>query len=319
MLRKSQSIEASASLPSLNALRAFEAVGRTGSVTAAAAALCVTQGAVSRQLGALQAWFGRELARRRGRSLELTESGKELLEATSFAFSVLEEACARIGGRGGQPLQVAAPGSFLARWLVPRLESLEAGHPELRVALRTGGSLADLAERRIDALVACGRGPWPDDLDETGIAPERIGPVCAPALAPRWAGLARLSTESRPGAWKEWDRLAGNRGTRPAARRFDHLVPLLEAVRAGLGIAVVPELLVRREIASGEIVAPLGFLESGQRFSLLRRSSRRGDRALGEFAEWIAAAGVAETESVKPPGRPGAGAQVPGRPRRRAS
>lgn len=274
-------------LPSLNALRAFEAVVRTGSVTGAAAELCVTQGAVSHQIGQLEDWFGLELVRRRGRGLEPTEVGRELSDRAGPAFAALEEACARILRPRETPLQVAAPGSFLARWLVPRLEELEASFPALRLRLRTDGNVGDLRSRRIDALVVCAANLWPDDLDEVVIAPDRIGPVCASRLVPAMAASPRLATDSQPQAWKEWDRLSGRRPGRVIARRFDHLVPMLEAARAGLGTAVVPELLVLRELHSGELAAPSGFLPSGRRFGLLRLRSRASEAAQVDLASWF--------------------------------
>lgn len=279
-----------ATLPSLNGLRAFEAVVRTGSVTAAARELGVTQGAVSHQTTQLEAWFGVPLLRREGRGVRPSEAGRNLSEHLADAFALLEEGCARLRRAPRGELRVAAPASFLGNWLVPRLESFE--RTGTRLLLRTGGTFEDLRARRIDALVVCGTPPWPDGLHVADFAPERIGPVCAPSLAERVSGTwppaaARLETLSRPGAWKEWTRSSGERLPKGAIRRFDHLGPLMEAARAGLGLAIAPEILVEREIRRGELVAPRGFVASPHRFALAALARRSDEPAIRSLAEWF--------------------------------
>lgn len=280
-------------MPSLNALRAFDAVARCGSITKAAGELCVTQGAVSHQIAALDEWFGKELFARDGRGLRLSDAGRELAEATESAFALLSDACARLARPGGRELDLAAPGSFLAHWMVPRLEDFEQAHPGIRLRLRTDGDFDDLRAGRIDALVVCGAAPWPADIVAVEVAPERIGPVCAKkwsrgAAADSWlAGVSRLGTDSRPEAWKEWSRAAGRILPRQRMRRFDHLTPLLEAARSGLGVAVAPELLVRGDLAEGRLVAPLGFVDSGLVFALAVLRRRRDEDAIAPLLGWL--------------------------------
>lgn len=280
-------------LPSLVALRSLEAVARTGSVTTAAAELFVTQGAVSHQLASLEGWFGKELFRRHGRGLRPTEAGRELADAAGSAFGLLADACARVARATTRELDLAAPGSFLAHWMVPRLESFERDRPDLRLRLRTDGGFDDLRSGRIDALVVCGAAPWPSDIHVTDVASERFGPVCAPRMArdlrseAELAAAPRLSTDSRPDAWKEWTRATSRSALRGRTRRFDHLIPMLEAARAGLGVAVVPELLVRHELAERRLAAPLGFVDSGRTFALAILARRRDEADLAALRSWF--------------------------------
>jgi len=280
-------------MPSLNALRAFDAVARCGSITGAARELCVTQGAVSHQIAALDEWFGKELFARNGRGLRLSEAGRELAEATESAFTLLSDACARLVRPDGRELDLAAPGSFLAHWMVPRLERFELAHPGIHLRLRTDGDFDDLRTGRIDALIVCGTSPWPTDIVAVEVAPERIGPVCAKkwargAAADSWlAGVPRLGTDSRPEAWKEWSRAAGRALPRQRQRRFDHLTPLLEAARSGLGVAIAPELLVHGDIAEGRLVAPFGFVDSGLVFALAVLRRRRDEESVAQLFRWV--------------------------------
>ncbi len=284
------------SLPSLNALRSFDALARTGSVTAAAQALSVTQGAVSHQISLLEEWFGKELVRRDGRGLLLTDLGRELAEETRGAFDSLVDACRNVSRRGGKEIDLAAPASFLSHWMIPRLEELESSHPKLRLRLRTEGCLDDLGSGRIDALVTCGSAPWPTGLRIAEIEQERIGPVCTKKWA-KGAGssawlstIPRLATDSRPEAWKEWTRSSGHPVPRGKPRLFDHLTPLLEAAYAGLGVAMVPELIARRQIEEGRLVAPCGFVDSGRQFALAYPDRLAEDPGMVNLAEWFASA-----------------------------
>lgn len=279
-------------LPSLNALRAFEVVARTGSVTAASRELCVTQGAVSHLVAALEEWAGTPLLRRQGRGVQPTEAGRNLSECATGAFSLLVDGCARLRRGRTSEILVAAPASFLGNWLVPRLGEFEEAHPGVRLLLRTDGSLEELSARRIDALVVCGSPPWPAGIAVSDIAPERIGPVCAPSLARRlgqtWPpSSSRLETLSRPAAWKEWAASAKQKLPKGPVRRFDHLAPLLEAARAGLGFAIAPDLLVEREIRRGELAAPRGFVESPHRFGLAVLADRAEEEPLRDLLGWL--------------------------------
>lgn len=283
-------------MPSLNALRSFEAVARTGSVSRAAQWLCVTQGAVSHQTAQLEEWLGVSLLRRDGRGIALTEAGRELAEAASASFRMLSEACARVRGSGARELHLAAPGSFLANWLIPRLGDFEASHAGLCLRLRTDGGLDELRHRRLDALVTCGGPASAEGIVRIPFAAERLGIVCRREDA---AGLAtgqearrltKLSCGTRPEAWKDWSR-AAKRTVRGVSRAFDHFPQMLEAVRAGLGVAVVPELLVERELQRGELAAPLGFVASGGAFALSFLEVRGQEPGIAALVAWLSRKG----------------------------
>src|SRR5690242_8960386 len=122
-------------LPSLNALRAFEATARLSSVSAAAAELHVTHGAVSRQLRVLEEALGQPLFARHGRGLVLTAAGRQLHEGTGTAFEQLRDTWARLGHDTDRALVLGCPGSLLARWMIPRLERLRHDLPALRLHL----------------------------------------------------------------------------------------------------------------------------------------------------------------------------------------
>ncbi|WP_372012950.1 LysR family transcriptional regulator [Pseudoxanthomonas sp. 10H] len=285
-------------LPPLNALRAFEAAARLGSVTRAAEELHVTHGAVSRQVRALEEALGTPLFEREGRGLGLTSAGLRLRDAAGDAFNALQSTWAGLR-RDALPsaLVLGCPGSLLARWVIPRLERLGADLPTLKLHLsaQEGGFGPTLAG--LDAALLLGEAPWPPGWDVRPLAPERIGPVLSPRHA-RHAALRTappaalleeplLRTASRPQAWPRWFRAQGlaDAGL-PPGTSFDHLTYLLEAAVAGLGVAIAPQELVQADLEGGRLVAPWGFIETGGQWALC---SARGndDPRLARLGDWL--------------------------------
>ncbi len=287
-------------LPSLNALRSFEAAARLESVSRAADELNVTHGAVSRQLRSLEDELGVALFEKAGRGLKLTGSGRLLRDSCEQAFGDLRNACIAVRQAQAQaPFLLACPGSLLARWFIPRLDRLNRELPELNLHL--SASEAELDPRRpgVTATLLFAAPPWPTDLAAYPLIAERIGPVFSPRLAsaqrlqrnPADALLGEplLHTASRPTAWLDW---ADNVGLDPADLRrgqgFEHLYYLLEAALAGIGVAIAPELLVADDLAAGRLVAPWGFVETGNQLVLLA-ASRQPLTPVEQLAEWLMA------------------------------
>lgn len=288
-------------LPPLNALRAFEAVARLGSVSRAADELHVTHGAVSRQLRLLEEASGTSLLLREGRGLVLTATGHRLHAAAADAFEPLRTTWAELRRTPRQtPLVLGCPGSILARWMIPRMERLARECPEVQLHLSARETPPDAQLGGLDAALLIASPPWPPDWQVHALAPERIGPVLSPRAPDTGALLsaspealrsyALLHTTSRPQAWGAW---AAQVGVSPEQLRmgtgFEHLYYLLEAAVAGLGIAIAPEPLVADDLASGRLVAPWGFVETDAQW-VLCASRRRADPRIARLADWLRSA-----------------------------
>ncbi|HRN62582.1 MAG TPA: LysR family transcriptional regulator [Luteimonas sp.] len=284
-------------LPPLNALRAFEAAARLGSLGRAAAELHVTHGAVSRQVKLLEDDLGTALFVREGRGLRLTAAGRQLRDTAGAAFEQIE-ATVRSLRRGTDPgtRVIGCPGSVLARWMIPRLDRLQRDLPGLRLHLSAHEGDFDPALPGLDAALLIGEPPWPAQWRVHALAPERIGPV----LDPRHPAFARLSgqpaaallgeellhTTSRPQAWPEWARRQGlDAGQLRLGNGFEHLYYLLEAAVAGLGVAIAPEPLVAGDLAAGRLVAPWGFVDTEAQWCLCTRAD--ADPQLERLADWL--------------------------------
>lgn len=287
----------------LKALPAFERAASHLSFTAAATDLHVTHGAVSRQVKALEQHLGVALFRRLHRRVELTEAGAALLPAVRSALHVLEAGAAQVtpASRHG-PLVVSCLASFMARWLIPRLDAFQARHPEIEVRLTASHAPFDARQNGIDVAIRVGAPPWPDGIGAQPFLAERIGPVCAPGLLghatdARLAALRRhklLHTETRPEAWSDWLRLVAGKGINAeAGPRFEHFYFLLEAAIAGLGVGIGPYPLVEADLRTGRLVAPFGFVPSGRAYTLLWPGSGARLPKVRAFRAWLVAAAQA--------------------------
>ncbi len=174
-------------LPPLNALRAFEVTARLSSVSRAADELCVTHGAVSRQLRALEEHLGVELFAKDGRGIKLTDAGVRLRDSAGEAFARISSTCAELQQQTRDaPFVLACPGSLLARWFIPRLERLNRELPELRLQLSASDVEFDPLHIEADAVLCFATPPWPASMQVHELAVECIGPVVSPQH-PRFA------------------------------------------------------------------------------------------------------------------------------------
>lgn len=285
-------------LPSLNALRAFEAAARLGSIKAAANELYVTHGAISRHVKSLESELGVVLLGKDGRGVKLTDAGMRLRHACSESFSALNQVCSELKrSQANRPFVLGCSGSLLARWVIPRLDQLNRDLPELRLQLATSHGEPDPNSLEVDATLVFGQAPWPAGLEVIKVTDEAIGPVVSPrynafsALNPKQpTSLLEhkvLATSSRLQAWPEWCRAMG---VEPEAlkvsQHFEHLYFLLEAAAAGLGIAIAPEPLVADDILAGRLCAPWGFIQTSGTLALCVGAGRDSARAKA-LATWL--------------------------------
>ncbi len=285
------------SLPPLGALRAFEATARHGRMVLAAEELSVTPGAISRQVRLLEDALGVALFEGPKSKPRLTDTGRALAPRLAGAFDELEAATQ--AARAGQAavLDISCLSTFLMRWLIPRLHRFTAQHPAIDVRLSAADGPIDPDRARFDAVITV-EAETPLGPRFHPLFPEWLGPVAAPALAEqvRTCGdLTRvplLHTQTRPEAWPAWAALIGWTETRFDGPRYEHYYYTLEAASAGLGVCLAPWHLVAADVASGRLVAPLGFNRSGYHYGL--RLKRQARAAIEPFRVWLLAEAAAQ-------------------------
>ncbi|MBM6594186.1 LysR substrate-binding domain-containing protein [Microvirga pudoricolor] len=285
-------------MPSLNALRAFEAAGRLGRMNAAADELSVTHGAVSYQISRLEEYLGLKLFDGPRKSPVLTQEGAALLPRLTVAFDQIEAVVRDVRRPDYGTIDVSCLSSFMMRWLIPRLYRFKAQHPGLNVRLSGTDRHLDMERGSLDVVISVGDGTDPRlqdlaDAVHVDLFPEELGPVLAPGLAAMLAlespatlpAAMLLRTKTRPDAWEVWATRHGLKPPIPEGPEFEHYYFSLEAASAGLGICLTPRHLVARDIADNRLVAPFGFLTSGKRYFALYRK-RRGAGA-AQFCAWL--------------------------------
>ncbi|GGK53149.1 transcriptional regulator GcvA [Salinarimonas ramus] len=290
----------STNLPPLATLRAFEAVARLGSFTAAARELCLTQTAVSHQIRTLEECLSCRVLFRTSRSVVLTSEGADYLDAVRPSLRALEAATHAVRGRGrDDALVLSVYPSFAAKWLVPRLGGFQAQHPQIRVRIEVGHELVDPHGRGDLLAIRYGRGSWPG-LSAQRLFGERLLPVAAPRLLnalplddvadlAAHRALHDIACDGSADGWARWIAHAGHDEIAFAAETaFGDSYLLLAAALDGLGVALGRALLVADDLAAGRLVAPFDLpLDDAMAYWLVSGDPERDGPAARAFRGWI--------------------------------
>ncbi|WP_312563988.1 LysR substrate-binding domain-containing protein [Diaphorobacter sp.] len=303
-------------LPSTQALACFEAAARHESYTRAAQELALTQSAVSRQILALEEQLGVQLFRRTRHGVVLTPAGRHYGQQVARWLQGLERDTLDVmahQGHGGA-ISLAAVATFATRWLIPRLPQLAARHPEIVVHIETQTRPFLFADTAFDAALYAGTpeqvANWPG-VQAQLLMQEDVVPVCSPRLLetaaqqlgmPRGTGrahqglpppaLARLpllQQSTRPYGWRQWFDAMGVPDAPRALEgpRYELFSMTAAAAAHGLGIALMPPMLIEAEIARGELVVACPRPLRGERGYYLVSPAQPQPPVLAAFAGWL--------------------------------
>jgi LysR family glycine cleavage system transcriptional activator len=249
----------------MQALQAVEAAARTGSMTRAAAELCVTHGAVSRHVRELEAQLGFELFHRDGRQLSVTPRGRRLAEDLQQALRAvgraLDEAAAERQPTRPQ-LRLNVDPELASLWLVPRLGRLRAAHPDVDLVIETSTEHPDFTRAELDISLRYAFAPFAG-CENVRLLNDEVILVCSPEFASahapmhidRLAKLPRLRYTRFP--WSQWGEAAGVSVDDPDdGPVFDSRALMIEAAAGGMGLGLTRSLLALDYLASGRLVRP---------------------------------------------------------------
>jgi LysR family glycine cleavage system transcriptional activator len=252
-------------LPSLNALKAFEASARHESFTKAAQELCVTQGAVSQQVKALESELGVRLFQRERQRLAITEAGRAYLEVVRDAFDRLVIGTERLLQRQKSgTLTITTSPNFAAKWLVHRLGRFAEMHPAIDLRVSASMQHMDFAREDIDLAIRHGDGQWPG-LHVTRLCAEELFPVCSPKLIqgrgplhlPRAIMQHTLLHTNNKTDWTNWLEQTGVTGVDPRRGTvFNQASMAIDAAVDGQGIALARTALASWDLLCGRLVRP---------------------------------------------------------------
>ncbi|WP_417317355.1 LysR substrate-binding domain-containing protein [Emcibacter sp.] len=286
-------------LPPLNALRHFEVVARLGSFTAAAEELGVTQGAVSKQIALLEDYLGCTLIDRSRQGLVLSDRGRSYFPQISLALETIETVTFLTREKDAAGiLHVNILPSFSSSWLIPRLESFAGRHPATRLQLSTGdGPVEKSSAIEADIFIRC-QDRWSSGLEKQILFEERLLLISGPEYIRQMEGYdgpgalenARyLEHISRPGLLQKWQKSLGmGAATVAPALGFEHFFMIVEGVRNNLGLALVPDFMVQKDLDEGRLFNPFGVQYfSGFEYALLYQGYRKFDPGVRAFCDWI--------------------------------
>ncbi|MGG5870332.1 LysR family transcriptional regulator [Pseudomonas peli] len=284
-------------IPSTAALIAFESAARHQSFTKAAQELSLTQGAVCRQIAALEAFLNIELFRRSRRGVVLTEAGQSYARRVAGQLDAVErDTLAVMGQQGAMSIELAVVPTFGTQWLLPRLKDFQRLHPEITVNLTNRTRPFLFADTEFDAAVYFGDGDWSGTQAHL-LMRENPMPVCSPALlagqaalnAEQIATLPLLQQTTRPYAWRQWFNAQGVSTVRDmTGPRYELFSMLAQAAMHEMGVALIPPFLIRRELDEGRLViaAPLS-LPTDKAYYLMIPERKLESAALLLLRDWL--------------------------------
>jgi len=291
---------------SLAALRTFAEVAHQRSLSKAAERLCISPSAVSHQMKLLEQQLETPLLERRARGVELTDAGQRLASHACQAIHQLEQGLQQAIEIPRQQLHIAAIPALLQLWLIPRLESFYAEHPQINLILTDQDQLSDFGRTDIDLHLHFGSGDFAG-LHSELLMTESLVPVCSPQLRQRYpsaealltsAAVRRLSysagEEDQPGGlnWQGWFNRAGlTMNNQQSESRFNHLAPLYSAAEYGQGIAPGWKQLIQPQLESGSLIC-LSEIDVALRFSYyaVAPEAHFERPAVKQFMAWLRSA-----------------------------
>jgi LysR family transcriptional regulator, glycine cleavage system transcriptional activator len=288
-----------ARLPSLNALRCFEAAARSGSFSKAAEELNVTQSAVSHQIRQLEQWFGLTLFDRQGRNTLPTPKGQELARSLAESFDIIAAACRRLAqSEAGPTLTIAALPSIATIWLIPRLSQFFAAHPEISVKVIYAFAEQKLNFDECDIAILWGPGEW-EGSRSTRFLPGNTVAVCNPGFLEKQGPFENVQNilgkpllhDTDRLDWQNWMRHAGLKHAGPAPGPiFQDFNLLRAAALAGQGIALCPKSLITDDLASGRLVQLSDTeIKLDYAYCIIEPADGSGRRtdAITQFKDWL--------------------------------
>lgn len=299
-------------IPSLQGLVCFESAAKHQSYTHAAQELFITQSAVSRQIQQLEAFLDLNLFTRTRHGVELTAAGEQYYQNIKPYLIGLEQSTLDLishKGLGGT-LKLGVVPTFATQWLVPKLHRFNRLHPEITLHLETSTKPFLFNENIFDAAIYAGTQQqidlWPGTQTHF-LMPEDVVPVCSPELIHRhFPDAERISTycydlspeqiiqlpllqqTTRLGIWQEWCQMHQLQHSKAhEGQRHELFSMLAVAASHHMGVALIPQMLINKELEQGELVIASNQKLTGIRSYYLVHSSQDSTFIIQKFVDWI--------------------------------
>lgn len=299
-------------IPGTELLIAFDSVAKHMSISRAADELALTASAVSRQIGALEAFLGIHLFIRTTRQIHLTDAGANYAKQVHMHLRQMEhDTLSLMAHRGaGGILELAVIPTFATKWLIPRLRRFNEQHPEIIVDLTTRAEPFLFIDTPFHAAIHFGAPIWPGATTEF-LFGEELVPICHPSWlnnqqplsAQEIATLPLLHQSSRQDAWRKWFSACGMHNFNAmGGARYELFSMLVEAVRSKIGIALVPKFFVIDDIEAGTLaIANATSLLNQGAYYLVYPEDKEANLPLIKFQQWLLEEALAYREQAPIP------------------
>src|ERR1700756_3271849 len=296
-------------LPPLNALKTFEAAARHESFTRAALELCVTQGAVSHQVKALEAELAIKLFNRERQRLIITEAGRDYLAVVRDALDRIAAGTERLLQRQSTGvLTVSTSPDFAAKWLVHRLGHFAEANTGIDLRVSATLHHVDFAREEVDLAVRHGDGNWPG-LDPVQLSSEQLFAVCSPKLLSSRRKLGKpadilklplIHLDNRED-WKKWLRAVGaNDADVSHGPVLNRVSMVIDAAIDGQGVALARTTLAAWDLINGRLVRPFpGSLPLSKTYWILCPKATSNLPKIVTFRNWLLAEAAADARRLK--------------------
>jgi DNA-binding transcriptional LysR family regulator len=285
-------------LPSVKALRTFIAVANNMSFSKAADELSITQGAVSKQISALEQQLGQPLFQRQLNGIELTIAGKQYLPKVTQALEIIQYATASLiqTDQLEEVLTVNVTPSFASLWLITHIESFNCNHKNIRIRIKTGDGIIRRMDSDTEVMIRCL--PISKHYENaTMLQNENLILVASRALIEKEEISAEndlhklmfLPQVTRPHLWPQFKK---NKGLafefQYHSVGFEHFYMSLEAVKSGVGLALLPDFMVQDLIDRGELINPFGLsMKTNYGYYVHVPSYKMASRKIHDFTQWL--------------------------------
>jgi LysR family glycine cleavage system transcriptional activator len=279
-------------------LTAFAEVASRGSISAAATALSLTQGGVSRVVQRLEERVGRALFVRGAGGVALTPDGERLLEQVVPALALLSEGMRACRREQSQTLRVSVIPTVNTHWLIRRLPRFRERFPHIHLVLRPYLSDDDFLRADVDCWVQTRRqagSRWPAHMRARYVFGREIVPICHPAQVASIGEPHDLLAHpllyhvNYPDNWALWLKAAHVTQPHALASGMDTVGALIEAVSAGMGVAVVQRALLEAAVQAGRVAMPLPLeVSTGRGYYFCAARARETEPAIQAFGDWLA-------------------------------
>jgi len=248
--------------PSLNALRAFVAIGKNGTLKGAASELFVTASALSHQIKNMEEILDVKLFHRSKTGLSLTQEGNLIYKDLADAFESIHQTVSKLGQpKHKEILNISMLSTFAMRWFIPRLSDFQKSQPDIEVRISTSIHAVDFSHEDIDCAIRSGTGAW-KNLHAEYLFTETFTPVCSPKLAKQLNSPQDLEQQTllhahlRPDDWQVWLNSVNSHIQTMHEQTFETRNFAIQAAVDGVGIAIVDPSLVAEEIKAERLVFP---------------------------------------------------------------